>query len=72
MSNLARELDYDREISRAHYEQEQDEAVADALSGAALAWISTHDDRFDRLMATRAAAQVVIDACNCALYDKYK
>lgn len=72
MSDLARDLAYDREISRAHYEQAQDEAIVDALSEVDIVWEGKHDCRFDRLMATRAAAQDIIDACNCALYDKFK
>jgi hypothetical protein len=70
---LARDLArYDREITRTHYEQEQDESIADALTAVNEAWEGKHDDRFDRLMATRDAAQDVIDACNCGLMDKYK
>lgn len=72
MSNLARDLEYDREISRTHYEQVQDEAIVDALSEIDVTWEGIHADRFDRLMKTRAVAQAVIDAINCALMDKYK
>jgi hypothetical protein len=49
----------------------KDGAIKDAIIAVGEAWEGKHDDRFDRLMATRDAAQDVINACNCGLMDKY-
>lgn len=70
---LARDLArYDREMSRTHYEQEQDEQIDDAVNAVSGIWAGKHDCRFDRILKTRDAAQEIIDACNCALYDRFK